>query len=80
MLWGRCPGTIGEMIYAAALKKRIGIFFVTDEKETESTLLSSCWYPIILCQMINGESTEVVPCANLAEAAGKLLDRVKELM
>ena len=77
---GLCPGTIGEIIYAAALKKRICIFYVADENETESTLLSSCWYPIILCQMINGESTDVISCANLAEAAEKLLDRVKELI
>ncbi len=56
-----CPGTIAEMVYAATLNKKIAVAYLKDENETESELQSSCWYPIILCQKINGSDIRLFP-------------------
>lgn len=75
---GICPGTISEIIYASTLNKRIVIYYIIDETETESNLHSACWYPIILSQKINGNNTEVIPCANIDEAKMKIKRQVRE--
>ena len=62
-----CPGTVAEMVYAASLQKKIRVFYVKDENETESSLRSACWYPIILCQKICAD-TEAVACRDAADA------------
>jgi nucleoside 2-deoxyribosyltransferase len=36
-----CPGTIVEMVYAAALQKRIPVYYVKNVNEVESALLSN---------------------------------------
>ena len=33
---GCCPGTVSEIVYAASHQKRISIFYIRDNKETES--------------------------------------------
>ena len=71
-----CPGTVGEMVYAASLHKRLRVFYIQNEKETESTLRSPCWYPMLLCQQIDAAQVELIACANLAEAR----DRIAQLL
>jgi hypothetical protein len=74
-----CPGSITELLYAAYRKKRIVIYYVIDERETESRLFSPCWYPILHCQQVNGALTEVVPCIDLAEAGRRIAERVNNM-
>lgn len=71
---GLCPGTIAEMVYAATLRKRLRIYYLRDELETESALCSPCWYPIIVCQKLNGQATEVIACPDISTAR----ERIKE--
>ena len=75
---GCCPGTVAEMVYAATMNKRLRIYYVRDESETESELRSACWYPIIHCQKINSE-IEAVACKDAADAREKALDFVNSL-
>ena len=77
---GSCPGTVAEMLYAASLHKRMIVFYVRNEEETESSLRSACWYPILLCKQLNGGAVDVVACRDAAEAQQKLLCRVREMM
>lgn len=74
-----CPGTISEMVYAATLKKNMVIYYVSDEEETESTLLSSCWYPIKMCQILNNPFVEAIPCTDPGEAKKKILERLEQI-
>ena len=67
-----CPGTVGEMVYAAALNKDLRIFYILDEQETESGLHSPCWYPMILCQQLDPGHVELIPCKDSTEARGRI--------
>ena len=68
-----CPGTIAEMVYAASLHKRMKIFYVKDENETESILLSPFWYPMILCGKINPAGTNIQSCDSFSEGRAEIL-------
>ena len=72
-----CPGTIAEMVYAASLHKRIKIFYVKDENETESALQSSFWYPMILCRKINPAGTNIQSCDSFSEGRAEILKWLK---
>lgn len=72
-----CPGTIAEMVYAASLHKRMIIFYVKDENETESTLLSPFWYPMILCRKLNPADTEIESCDSFSEGRSEILKWLK---
>ena len=74
-----CPGTVAEMVYAAALGKKVTVFYVRDERETESMLRSPCWYPMILCRRIAGDGVELIPCANTDEARERILQKAEAL-
>ena len=63
-----CPGTVAEMVYAASLGKKLKILYIRDPGETESTLSSSCWYPMILCKMLDPSCVELISCADPSEA------------
>lgn len=76
---GTCPGTVSEIIYAATLKKKIRLFYVIDENETESYLKSPCWYPITQCLLIANDLTEVIPCETYEDAINKLISSVKNM-
>ena len=76
----RCPGTVGEMIYAAALGKKIRIFYVRDDRETESTLHAPCWYPMILSDQIDPDNVEMVPCCDYAEAKQRAIAYIREVV
>ena len=72
-----CPGTIAEMVYAASLQKKIKIFYVKEENETESTLRSSFWYPMILCGKINPAGTNIQSCDSFSEGREEILKWLK---
>ena len=72
-----CPGTIAEMVYAAELQKRILIFYVRNENETESALRSLLWDPMILCSEINRSGTEIIAYDSYAEAHNGVLKWLK---
>ena len=76
---GRCPGTVSELLYAATLHKKIRIFYVRDESETESALHSPCWYPMIQVQIIAGDLAETVGCDDYAQACERLIASVRNL-
>ena len=75
-----CPGTIAEMVYAATLQKRLSIFYIKNEEETESSLSCACWYPIRLCSELSRSAIDIIPCADLSEASKKLTDYVQLLI
>ena len=77
---GLCPGTIGELMLAAGLQKTIHIFYIRkeDDEETESTLHTACWHPVILSSLIN-ENTHLHACVSVAEANEKILHIVHGL-
>lgn len=77
---GSCPGTVAEMIYAASLNKKMIIAYLKDENETESALLSSCWYPIILCQKISGSTIKLLPFTHPSEGRKRILDYIRTEM
>ena len=72
-----CPGTVAEMVYAASLGKQLKILYIRDHGETESTLSSPCWYPMILCQMMDPSRVELIPCTDPLEARGIILDLIR---
>ena len=71
-----CPGTIAEMVYAASLQKRICVYYIKEENETESMLRSSFWYPMILCGKMDPDEVELTACDSFAEAQEKILFRL----
>ena len=74
-----CPGTVGEMIHAAELGKSLTVFYIRDAGETESTLQSSCWYPILMTGIICGKEPEIIACNDLLDANDKILKKVEML-
>lgn len=72
-----CPGTIAEMVYAASLQKRVLIYYVRNENETESVLRSPFWYPMILCSKIDSAKVEIIGCDSYAEARDGILKWLK---
>lgn len=75
---GCCPGTIAELILAADLRKNIRIFYIKreDNEETESTLHSPCWFPIIMSKL-NNKKSEIISCENYDDATQKIVQYVK---
>ena len=65
-----CPGTICELTMASVLGKAVHIFYLQkpDDQETESSLHTPCWYPILHSSIINQRST-LYPCSSIQEAA-----------
>ena len=74
----RCPGTVAEMVRAASLRKKISIYYIRDDRETESELRSSCWYPILLCEELNGGRVETAACRDHGDAKRRILARIGE--
>ena len=75
-----CPGTVCELTAASMLGKRVHIFYIRkgDGEETESSLHTPCWYPIIHSLTVN-ENTSICECKDYEDAADKInaLVRVK---
>ena len=71
------PGKIAEMVYEEKKKKKIKIFYVKEENETESTLQSSFWYPMILCGKINPAGTNIQSCDSFSEGRAEILKWLK---
>ena len=74
-----CPGTVAEMVYAASLGKYVSTFYIRDDRETESMLRSPCWYPMILCGLIAGDRTELIPCRDPEHARRQILLKAEAL-
>lgn len=68
-----CPGTICELTMASMLGKNVHLFYLrkADDQETESSLHSPCWYPILHSSIIN-EHTRIDPCISVEEALEKI--------
>lgn len=77
---GNCPGTISELTLAAMSGKRIAIFYIRrpDDEETESSLHTPCWYPILLSGLLNSR-TAVYPCLDYDDASEKIAAYVRAL-
>ena len=75
-----CPGTVAEMVYAVSLGKRIRVFYIRDDGETESALRSPCWYPMILCQQIRPDFVELFPCIDYLEARATIDSFLRDLL
>ena len=72
-----CPGTICELTMASMLGKRVHLFYLrkADDEETESSLHTPCWYPI-LHSSINNKNTRLCACGSLEDA----LDKMRRLL
>lgn len=76
---GPCPGTIAELVCAASLGKTLRVCYLRDERETESTLASPFWYPMLLCRELHPARVTLIPCADPAEARDQLLKFLRKL-
>ena len=70
-----CPGTVCELTAASMLGKRVHIFYLRNDSETESLLRTSCWYPILHSISVN-ENTHIYECKTLDEAVEKIIETV----
>ena len=73
-----CPGTVCELTMASMLGKNVHIFYVRkpEQEETESSLHTPCWYPIIHSSILN-ERTQMYACSSAEEAAEKICGLVE---
>ena len=71
-----CPGSVCELTAASMLGKRVHIFYLRDESETESMLRTPCWYPIIHSIFIN-DNTRIYECKSLDHAVEKIVSTVR---
>ena len=69
-----CPGTICELTMASLLGKNVYVFYLRkpDDQETESTLHTPCWYPILHSSILN-KNTLLYPCSNTQDAVQQIL-------
>ena len=72
-----CPGTVCELTAASMLGKRVHIFYLHDERETESMLHTPCWYPILHSVSVN-ENTRIYECQSLDDAVCKIIKTVSQ--
>ncbi len=72
-----CPGTVCELTAASMLGKRVHIFYLRDDGETESMLRTPCWYPILHSASVN-ENTYVYECKSLDDAVEKIVATVRQ--
>ena len=70
-----CPGTVCELTAASLLGKRVHIFYLRDNGETESLLHTPCWYPILHSVSVN-ENTRIYECESLEDAVEKIIKTV----
>jgi len=77
---GLCPGTVAELTVASMLGKQIHIYYVRrgDGEETESSLHTPCWYPIILSGLLC-DTVSVTACESLADAKETIKSAVRAL-
>ncbi len=71
------PGTVCELTAASMLGKRVHIFYLRDDRETESLLHAPCWYPILHSIAVN-EHTHIYECENLDDAVEKIIATVRQ--
>lgn len=68
-----CPGTICELTMAGMLEKNVYLFYLrrSDDQETESTLHTPCWYPIVHSSIINPRS-RIYECSSREDAIRRI--------
>lgn len=68
-----CPGTICELTMASMLGKTVHLFYLRkpDDEETESSLHTPCWYPIIHSSIMN-EHTCLYECSSTHDAVNQI--------
>ena len=68
-----CPGTVCELTMASMLGKAVHIFYLRkpDGEETESTLHTPCWYPILHSSILN-KSTTLHECSSMEDAVERI--------
>ena len=68
-----CPGTICELTMASMLGKTVHLFYLRkpDDEETESSLHTPCWYPIIHSSIMN-EHTCLYECNSTHDAVNRI--------
>lgn len=78
---GLAPGSVSELIYASTLKKNISIFFIkyAESEETESSLHSPCWYPIIMSNILVKYNCDIIACKDYKDAINMILNKIKKL-
>ena len=74
-----CPGTVCELTAASMLGKRVHIFYIrkSEGEETESTLHTPCWYPIIHSIAVN-KHTCIYEYKSIDDAVAGICDMVKK--
>ena len=72
-----CPGTVCELTAASMLGKRVHIFYLRDDRETESLLHTPCWYPLLHSISVN-ENTSLYECKNLDDAVERIVATVRK--
>ena len=73
-----CPGTICELTMASMLGKNVYIFYLrkADDQETESTLHTPCWYPILHSSILNTK-TRLYECHSVDDAVARMRELLK---
>ena len=72
-----CPGTVCELTAASMLGKRVHIFYLRDDRETESLLHTPCWYPLLHSISVN-ENTSLYECKDLDDAVERIVATVRK--
>lgn len=75
-----CPGSVTELMQAAALGKTLHLFYVQkgDDDEIESALHTPCWYPILFSKLTN-ENTHLHRCHDYDDAVEQIVALVESL-
>lgn len=73
-----CPGTVCELTLASILGKRVHVFYLrnSNEEETESTLHTPCWYPILFNRITN-RKTDLYECSSAQDASEKICTMIQ---
>jgi len=55
------------------LGKRVHVFYLkkSASEETESTLHTPCWYPVVFSRLVN-ERTDIYECTGMSDACEKM--------
>lgn len=71
-----CPGSVTELVEAAAMGKNLHLFYVQkgDDDEIESALHTPCWYPILYSRLTNADHTHLYRCSNYDDAVNKIVE------
>ena len=83
---GNAPGTVAELIHAAVLNKKLNIYYVESNIETEATISGNLcdninhpyWYPFIQAKTL-ATNVKFTKCKTFNEATNKCLADIANL-